>query len=56
MDKSILRKDIDLSVLEIHNAVDSLGKGPNCRGEDDGTVCTQTPSVTDFWDWFFDWA
>ena len=56
MDKSILRKDIDLSVLEIHNAVESINKGPQYRGEGGDSLCGETPSISDFWDWFFNWS
>jgi hypothetical protein len=51
MDKSTIRKDIDLSVHEIHNAVESLDKGPECRGENiDEIPCLNS----EFWRWFWE--
>lgn len=47
-------KDIDLSVHEIHNAVDATRKGAQCRAENiDEIPCLDQEK--DFWDWFFDW-
>ena len=56
MDKSTIRKDIDLSVREIHNAVEELKKGPGCHSEDDGDGHGgQIPcNAEDFWRWLWE--
>ena len=49
MDNTTTRKDLELSVREIHNAVEELNKSPRCQSTD-----SDDPIPCAFWRWFWD--